>query len=317
MSGSASILPITTGRPDQDPALRPPQQLVPREEHEVSARGNPLGDKRFVADSRRLPRRQGTRPDVVDHRQPAVVGKLGQTVQRCLLGETDDPEVAVMDPQNGRRLGADRPLVIRQPGLVGRAHLAQPGPRDLEDLRQPEAAADLDELTPRYDDFAAGGQYAQGQNRGARVVVDHRRRLGPGQFSQEPRDARGPPTPLSLLELEFEVAVSPGHRGDGFHRLLRQRSPPQPGMKQDPGRVDHGAEQGPGIQDNLPGSSGQAERIDGRVLAVLKTQPGLANRGRTARTTGSRPRSCRTAASSSCSSTALTGGNCLNASGAI
>jgi hypothetical protein len=50
-------------------------------------------------------------------------------------------------------------------------------------------------------------------------------------------------------------------------------------MKQDPGRVDHGAEQGPGTQDNLPGSSGQAEHIDGRVLAVLKTQPGLANRG--------------------------------------
>ena len=50
-------------------------------------------------------------------------------------------------------------------------------------------------------------------------------------------------------------------------------------MQQDPGRVDHGAEQRPGALNNLSGPSGQAGRIHGRVLAVLKTHAGLANRG--------------------------------------
>ncbi len=49
-------------------------------------------------------------------------------------------------------------------------------------------------------------------------------------------------------------------------------------MEQDSGRVDHGAKQVPGVLDNLPGPPGQTRCIDGRGLAVLQTQPGLADR---------------------------------------
>ena len=50
-------------------------------------------------------------------------------------------------------------------------------PRDGHDLRDAEAAADLDELAARDDHFLPRGQGAQDDHRGRGAVVDGRRRL--------------------------------------------------------------------------------------------------------------------------------------------
>ena len=40
------------------------------------------------------------------------MGKLRQVSERCFLGEADDPEVAVMNPQDRRGFWTDRSLVV-------------------------------------------------------------------------------------------------------------------------------------------------------------------------------------------------------------
>ena len=153
------------------------------------------------------------------------------------------------------------------------------GARDLEDLRQPEAAADLDELTSRDDHLAARRQGAQGQNRGTGVVVHDGRRLGARHLSQQPRHARGPPPPLTLLELELEVAVSPGHGGDGLDGFLRQRGPAQAGVEQDAGRVDHGPERAAWHSWSIAAARpARLDGIDGGGLASSEPGPGLLDR---------------------------------------
>ena len=127
-----------------------------------------------------------------------------------------------------------RPLVVGQPGPVGRADLAEPRAGDLEDLGQPEAAADLDELPARDDHLAAGGQRAQGQDGRRGVVVDDGRRLGAGQPAEQRRRRRRSGSPRSpRSQVELEVAVAPGHLGDRLDRLGRQRGPAEPGVEQD------------------------------------------------------------------------------------
>ncbi len=158
-SGSASTRPIACLGPDHDAALRAAQQLVAREQHEIG----PGGDRRRRPSARRRPGAAGParahrsrcrRSSRARGRGRAAPGLASSGV----LGEADDPEVAAMDPQDRGRLRADGALVVRQPGLVGRADLAEPGPRDLEDLGEPEAAADLDELAARDDHLSPGRQ---------------------------------------------------------------------------------------------------------------------------------------------------------------
>ena len=73
----------------------------------------------------------------------------------------------------------------------------------------------------------------------AGVVVDGRRGLGAGQLAEQPRDPRGAPAARSVVEIELQVAIAASHLGHGRDGFVRERGPAQPGMQQDPGRVDH------------------------------------------------------------------------------
>ena len=130
-----------------------------------------------------------------------------------------------MDAQDRGGVGSDGAAVVGQPGLVRRADLAEPGARDLEDLREPEAAADLHELAARDDDLAAGRHRPQGQDRRAGVVVDDRRGLGAGQLAEQSGDPRRPPPALAVVEIELQVAVA---RRDFRHRRDRLRGQRRP-----------------------------------------------------------------------------------------
>jgi len=102
---------------------------------------------------------------------------------------------------------------------VGRAHLAQPRAGAGQQVGQPEAVADLDELPPAHHDLGGfrAGQSRRGQDQGGGVVVDHGHRLGvrngAGQGVKRAGAAAGP---HARGQVELDVAAARG-RGDRVH----------------------------------------------------------------------------------------------------
>src|SRR5436305_12030673 len=95
-----------------------------------------------------------SRAEVVDQRQAVSLRHGGDVLEPRPLLEADDAEVRLVDAEDDRRLLADRALVVRGPRPVRRPDLDETGPRTREDLGDPEAVADLDQLAPRDHDFA-------------------------------------------------------------------------------------------------------------------------------------------------------------------
>ena len=107
---------------------------------------------------------------------------------------------------------AERPLVVGDPRPVRRADLDEHRAARRDHLGDPEAATDLDELTSRHDDPAARpGERGGGEQHRTGAVVDRQRRLGSGQFDEQPLDVGVAAAPAPAAEVELEVGV-PGRR---------------------------------------------------------------------------------------------------------
>ena len=136
----------------------------------------------------------------------------------------------------------ERRLEVLDAGPVRRPDLDQlrPGPPD--DLRDPDAAADLDQLPAADDDAAAPPGEADGQRDRRRVVVRHERVLGARQGDEvllgrpEARAA----APGLAVELEQEIVARGRLRG--LDRGLRPRRAPEVRVDDDAGRVDRRGE---------------------------------------------------------------------------
>src|SRR5204863_8077401 len=96
------------GAADDDPGLRAAEQLVAREADEVCAGRQRSSRRRLVPE---LGQDAGT--EVVDDRKPARPGDTNELRELRLLGEADDAEIGLVDPQEERRLRPDRALVVR------------------------------------------------------------------------------------------------------------------------------------------------------------------------------------------------------------
>ena len=187
---------------DEQAGLRAAEQLVAGEAHERRA-GRDRAPHRRLVGQRRQVLREVARADVVDHRR----AELAQLLDLDLLHEPELAEVRGVRAHDRARLRADRALVVGAARAVRGADLDQPGARLRDDLGDPEAAADLDQLPARDHDVAprAGERRGREQHRGG-AVVDRHRRLRPGQLAQQPRDvvvARAAP-PLSTSHSRFE-----------------------------------------------------------------------------------------------------------------
>ena len=166
------------GLANGDAGLRPAEQLVAREAHDVGAGGDAVGGRGLIGEQRAQPARhprQHSGADVVDHRaargaRPARhssrsdVSSVKPTVRK-LRG---------MHPHQRGRVGPDRALVVGDPGPVRRPDLDQARTRGRQDLGDPERAADLDQLPARDDHLAPAGERRHGQQHRGRVVVDRR-----------------------------------------------------------------------------------------------------------------------------------------------
>ena len=172
------------GATDDDPRLRPAEQLVAREAHEVRSAGEARRRGRLV--TRQFEQR--ARAEIVDERQAVPLRDRGELAERGLLGEADDAEVRLVDAQQRGGLGPDRTLVVGRTGAVRRSDLDEACSRAREHVGDPEAVADLDQLAARDHDLAAFGERGQREQHGGGVVVDDERRLGAGQPPQERRE---------------------------------------------------------------------------------------------------------------------------------
>ena len=125
------------------------------------------------------------RAEVVDERQFVTARDRCELGGLRLLGEADDAEVRLVDPQQEPGLRADRGLVVGGAGAVRGADLDQPGARAGEHFGNPEAVADLDQLASRDHHIAAFRERGEREQHGGRVVVDDERSLGPRQPAQD------------------------------------------------------------------------------------------------------------------------------------
>src|SRR5437763_348317 len=135
---------------DDDPRLRAAEQLVAREADEVGAGGEALTCRRLV-----LEVGERARAEVVDERQPRALRDPRQLLEAGQLAEADHAEVRLVDAEEQRRLGPDRPLVVGCARPVRGADLDESRAGPGEDVGDAEAVADLDQLAARDEHLAS------------------------------------------------------------------------------------------------------------------------------------------------------------------
>ncbi len=115
--------------------------------------------------------------------------------------------------------------VVGETGAVGGADLAEDGSGLAQNVRDAEAAANLDQFAAGDEDFAAFGQSVEGQEVGGRAVVHHDCRFVgevcgasaafEGDYVEnEPLDMEVAAAALAGFQIEFEVRVAAGNLGN-------------------------------------------------------------------------------------------------------
>ena len=226
------------------PGLGSAQQLVPAEGDETGAGAERLGHRRLVGQPEPPEVDQAAAAEVLDHGGSVLAAEHRQCVGRDCAREADDSVIARVHLQQHAGLGCERARIVRKPCLVGGADLDQTRAALVDDVRDPEGAANLDELAPRDHHFTASGEGAGREQHGGGVVVDHQGGLGSGKLAQQVRHramARAPPT-CREVQLQVGIAVADlGYRGE---RRRGEWSPAEIGMQDDPGRVDRSPQAG-------------------------------------------------------------------------
>ena len=213
--------------------LRPAEQLVAGEGHEIGARAEALRRRRLIAD-----RRQGARAEIVDQRKLASVGNLGDLGERRSLGEPDDAEVRLVHTEQERGVRPDCALVVRGTRPVRRPDLDEPGAGPGEDVRNAEAVPDLDELPARDDDLAPLGERGEREQHGRGVVVHDESSFGAGQPAEQRRQVILPRSAFPPLEVVLEIRVPGTDLRDARERSVRERSAAEVRVHDDAGRIE-------------------------------------------------------------------------------
>ena len=144
-----------------------------------------------------------------------------------------------MHPHQQRGARANGGFVVAGMGAVGGTHLHQLDPGAGHDVGDAEGTADLDQLAAGQHPFLARPYGMQGQQDRRGVVVDHRHRLGAGEFTHQVGDQVVAIAALAGGQVEFQIhRLTRGldYRGDG---LFRQQRPPQVGVQHRAGEVEH------------------------------------------------------------------------------
>ncbi len=245
------------GLAEQQARLRSAEQLVAAGRDQPGAGPQPGVGVGLAGEHRARPQQAGA--DVADHQHP----QAGQFADAGRRREALDHVVGRVHLQDECRVGADRPLVVGERGPVGGAHLPDPGAGGLQQVRQPEPVAYLDQLAAADDDLASGGQGRGHQGQRGGVVVDHVHRPGRRDCPRESVNRTSAPAP-AFSRGQVELHVRAARRGP--HRVTRggrQRRPAEVGVHDHARRVDHRGEGGSGRRQCGHRGVGDARRADG------------------------------------------------------
>ena len=245
------------GAADRDPRLWPAQELVAGERHDVCAVLERGRDGRLVPG---LDERAGA--EVLDERQAVALGELRQVGRAGLLREPDHAEVRLVDPQERRSAVGEGVLEVGEPRPVRRADLDEGCTGARQDVRDPEAVADLDQLSAGDDHLPALRQGGDGEQDGGGVVVDDDRRLRAGQLAQRGGEMVLPGASASGLEVVFEVRIAGADLMDPRQRRLRERGPTEVRVDDDSRGVEDTPQ--PRADARLQLADGALDRVAGR-----------------------------------------------------
>ncbi len=125
---------------------------------------------------------------------------------------------------------------------IRRADFDDPRAGARHDVRNPERAADLDQLAARHDRLAAAGppQRAEREQHGAGGIVHHERVRRARQLGQEIAAVRVPRAARAAAEVVFERRVALRDAGERGDRGRRERGAAEVCVQHYAGRVDDG-----------------------------------------------------------------------------
>ena len=126
------------------------------------------------------------------------------------------------------------------PGMraVGRADFHETAAGAFHDLRDAEAAADLDQFAPGHGHRGAESQGIEDQQDGRSVVVDDGRGLRAGQELQPVLDDAFPVPPPTAFEIVLEGDGRRRHRHGAAQRLLAEQRAPEVRVDDRAGQVE-------------------------------------------------------------------------------
>ena len=186
---------MRSARPTMSPACGPPTSLSPLN----VTRSAPAASRSAGVGSWASPNARGLEQraaaEVVDDDRAVRVGEARELGR---VGRLDEPglrEVRRVDAQDDVRPAVgQRRLEVGGTRPVRRADLDEPRAGPPDDLRDPDAAADLDQLAARDGDAAPAGEPDR-EREGRRVVDRDQRVLGAGQRDEVLLGAPGTAAP--------------------------------------------------------------------------------------------------------------------------
>ena len=161
-----------------------------------------------------------------------------------------------------------RALVVRPARPVGRPDLDEAATRLGHDLRDAEAATDLDELTARDHDLTITRERTQREQHGGGVVVDDDARLGPDGAGEQRAGVLVAGPASSGVHSQLEVRRAPPDRVDRGPGLGTDGRAAQVRVQQDPGGIDHRAEEPVALLGDGGSRRGHDARLVGAATAV-------------------------------------------------
>ena len=121
------------------------------ERRPVGACRKPLSGGRLVGEPEPFRGEQGAGAEIIDHQRSVTVRQLRDRPRLRRLREAGLAEVGRMDAQHEPGLAVDEGgLEVGRSRPVRRPDLDEPGAGPTDDFGDPDAAADLDQLTPRH-----------------------------------------------------------------------------------------------------------------------------------------------------------------------
>ena len=226
------------GATDDQPGLRPTDQLVAAERDQVGAGGEALGRRRLVGEAESRGLEQGPAPQVVDDDRAVLVGEPGELDRIRCLDEPGLREVRRMDAQDdGRPPVRERRFEVGGAGPVRRPDLDEARAGSSDDLRDADATADLDQLAARDRDAMLAGQPdREHESRG--VVDGDEGVLGAGQRDQVVLHGTEPGAAMPGGPVEFEQRIGAGRTRRRLDGDRRPRRTSEVGVEDHPGRVE-------------------------------------------------------------------------------